>query len=286
MEGRVFARWEESGIFHPEPEGDAAENYSIAVPPPNVTGSLHMGHALNGSIQDVVHSRRAHAREAHEVDLRHRPRGNRHPACRWRRRSRRRARAARRSAASASSSGSGSGGALHGSTITNQFKRLGASLDYADERFTMDDDYVRAVTQVFVRLYEKGLIHRDNYMVNWDPGLRTAISDLEVEQRTVEDTLYLIDYPLESGSGAMTVATVRPGDDAGRHRHRRAPGRRALLAPGRRGGDPAAGRTPAPDHRGRATSTPSSAPARSRSLRGTTPPTSRSAADTASRRSS
>src|SRR5918998_1368469 len=99
---------------------------------------------------------------------------------------------------------------VHGGTITEQFRRLGASLDYEDERFTMDDDYVRAVTKVFVRLYERGLIHRDNYMVNWDPGLRTAISDLEVEQRTVEDTLYLIDYPLESGSGALTVATVRP----------------------------------------------------------------------------
>ena len=65
VETRVFARWEESGIFHPEPAGEAAENYSIAVPPPNVTGSLHMGHALNGSIQDVLHPRRAHAREAH-----------------------------------------------------------------------------------------------------------------------------------------------------------------------------------------------------------------------------
>ena len=99
---------------------------------------------------------------------------------------------------------------IHGGTINEQFRRLGASLDYDDERFTMDDDYIRAVTLVFVRLYEKGLVYRDNYMVNWDPGLRTAISDLEVEQRTVEDTLYSIDYPLESGSGSVTVATVRP----------------------------------------------------------------------------
>ena len=98
----------------------------------------------------------------------------------------------------------------HGSRITEQFKALGASLDYEDERFTMDDDYQRAVALVFVHLYEKGLIYRDNYLVNWDPGLGTAISDLEVEQRTVEDTLYSIDYPLESGSGSITVATVRP----------------------------------------------------------------------------
>jgi valyl-tRNA synthetase len=209
VEGRVFARWEESDIFHPEPAGDAAENYSIAVPPPNVTGSLHMGHALNGSIQDVctrlarMRGRRAkwiygtdHAgigtqrqvEKALEAEGTSRqeigPERFVERVWEWRR--------------------------LHGSTITNQFRRLGASLDYGDERFTMDDDYVRAVTRVFVRLYEKGLIHRDNYMVNWDPGLRTAISDLEVEQRTVEDTLYLVDYPLESGSGAVTVATVRP----------------------------------------------------------------------------
>ena len=98
----------------------------------------------------------------------------------------------------------------YGSKITNQYRRLGASLDYADERFTMDERYVRAVLAVFTRLYDKGLIYRDNYMVNWDPGLRTAISDLEVEQRTVKDTLYLLDYPLESGSGSVTVATVRP----------------------------------------------------------------------------
>ena len=98
----------------------------------------------------------------------------------------------------------------YGDTISRQFRELGASLDYEDERFTMDPDYVRAVTRVFVHLYEKDLIYRDNYMVNWDPGLRTAISDLEVEQRTVEDTLYEIDYPLESGSGSLAIATVRP----------------------------------------------------------------------------
>ena len=74
----------------------------------------------------------------------------------------------------------------------------------------MDEAYARAVQEVFVRLYEKGLIYRDNYMVNWDPGTRSAISDLEVEQRSVDDTLYEIDYPLESGSGSVTVATVRP----------------------------------------------------------------------------
>ncbi|HYZ29421.1 MAG TPA: valine--tRNA ligase, partial [Thermoleophilaceae bacterium] len=98
----------------------------------------------------------------------------------------------------------------YGSRIVEQFKRLGCSCDYEDERFTMDEAYARAVAQVFVSLYEKGLIYRDNYMVNWDPGTRSAISDLEVEQRRVEDKLSSIDYPLESGSGSITVATVRP----------------------------------------------------------------------------
>ena len=98
----------------------------------------------------------------------------------------------------------------YGSTIVEQFKRLGASCDYDDERFTLDPPYARAVQKVFVDLYEKGWIYRDNYMVNWDTGTRSAISDLEVEQREVTDTLYYIDYPLESGHGALTIATVRP----------------------------------------------------------------------------
>jgi valyl-tRNA synthetase len=209
VEGRIFARWEESGIFSPAPEGTAAENYSIAVPPPNVTGNLHMGHALNASIQDAcmrvarMRGRRAkwifgtdHAGIAtqRQVERRLEAEGTSREAIgrerfneqvwRWREQ--------------------------YGDTILRQFRTLGASLDYSDERFTMDDDYVRAVQHVFVRLHDKGLVYRDNYLVNWDPGLRTAISDLEVEQRSVEDTLYMVDYPLESGSGSVTVATVRP----------------------------------------------------------------------------
>jgi valyl-tRNA synthetase len=100
--------------------------------------------------------------------------------------------------------------AQYGGTIIEQLKRLGASADYETERFTLDDEYARAVLKVFVALYEKGYIYRDRYMVNWDPGTGSAISDLEVEQREVRDTLYYIDYPLATGSGAITVATVRP----------------------------------------------------------------------------
>ena len=98
----------------------------------------------------------------------------------------------------------------YGRTIIEQYKRLGASCDYEEERFTLDEAYARAVLKVFVALYEKGLIYRDNYMVNWDPGSRSAISDLEVENREVTDTLYYVDYPLASGHGSVTVATVRP----------------------------------------------------------------------------
>ena len=95
-------------------------------------------------------------------------------------------------------------------TIIEQLKRLGACADFQEERFTLDEGYAEAVLKVFVTLFEKGYIYRDRYMVNWDPGSRSAISDLEVEEREVTDTLYYIDYPLASGSGAITVATVRP----------------------------------------------------------------------------
>ena len=209
VEPRVFERWEQAGIFHPEPEGTGEQNYSIAVPPPNVTGALHMGHALNGSIQDVLIRRSRmrgvrtkwifgtdHAGIATQVKVEQQlaEQGKTktdlgrdafiEKVWEWRRE--------------------------YGATIVEQFKRLGCSCDYDDERFTMDDEYARAVAHVFVALYEKRLIYRDNYMVNWDPGTRSAISDLEVEQRRVEDKLYSIDYPLESGSGSLTIATVRP----------------------------------------------------------------------------
>ena len=99
--------------------------------------------------------------------------------------------------------------AHYGGTIVEQFKRLGASCDYSEERFTLDDGYARAVAEVFVGLYEKGWIYRDRYIVNWDPGSRSAISDLEVEERLEHDTLYSIVYDLQDG-GTVTIATVRP----------------------------------------------------------------------------
>ncbi len=209
VEPRIARRWLDSGLFHPDPEGDAAESYSIAIPPPNVTGVLHMGHALNNSVQDCLvryHRMRGertkwilgtdHAGIATQTQVERAllEEGTSREALgreafvervwRWREQ--------------------------YGGAIIEQLKRLGASCDYEDERFTLDGDYARAVLRVFVALYEKGYIYRDRYMVNWDPGSRSAISDLEVEDREVSDTLYFIRYPLASGTGAITVATVRP----------------------------------------------------------------------------
>jgi valyl-tRNA synthetase len=209
VEQRVFAAWMETSAFHPPAEGTPKENFSVAIPPPNVTGALHMGHALNGAIQDaLVRMRRMQGRNTlwilgtdHAgiatqavVEKELRSEGvSRHDLGRekflervweWKEK--------------------------YGSQIVEQYKRLGASCDYDRERFTLDEGYVRAVYRVFASLYAKGYIYRDNYLVNWDPGSHSAISDLEVENREVTDTLYEIEYPLEGGSGSLTVATVRP----------------------------------------------------------------------------
>jgi valyl-tRNA synthetase len=174
VEPRVFARWEQSGIFHAEPAGTPDENFSIAVPPPNVTGNLHMGHALNASIQDLkIRVARMRGQRTKWIY------GKDHAGIATQR-------VVEQQLQSEGVSGEELGREAfvervwewvqeYGDNITRQFKELGSSLDYVDERFTMDDEYVRAVTKVFVHLYEKGLVYRDNYMVNWDPGLRTAI---------------------------------------------------------------------------------------------------------------
>src|SRR6478752_3721467 len=208
-EARIFARWLESGRFHPEPAGTAAENYSIAIPPPNVTGALHMGHALNGSIQDVL-IRRARMRGRRTKWILGTDHAGIATQVKVEQQLAEQGRTKAELGREAFIERVWEWRSEYGSTIVQQLKRLGCSCDYEDERFTMDDAYARAVAHVFVSLFEKGLIYRDNYMVNWDPGTRSAISDLEVEQRRVDDKLYSIDYPLESGSGSITIATVRP----------------------------------------------------------------------------
>jgi valyl-tRNA synthetase len=209
VETRVFAEWVEGGYFHPDATGTPRETYSVAIPPPNVTGALHMGHALNGSMQDaLVRMNRMRGRSTlwtlgtdHAgiatqavVEKELRAEGGDRPELgrqafvervwAWKEE--------------------------YGSRIVEQYKRLGASCDYERERFTLDEGYVRAVYRVFKALYDKGYIYRDHYMVNWDPGSHSAISDLEVENREVTDTLYSIDYPVAGSERVLTVATVRP----------------------------------------------------------------------------
>ena len=260
VEPRIGERWRRSGLEHPDPLGDARENFSIVIPPPNVTGALHMGHALNGAIQDtVVRYQRMRGRRTKWVV------GTDHAGIATQTQ-------VERALSEQGSSRQELGReafvarvwdwrSRFGGTIIEQLKRLGASCDYLDERFTLDDGYVEAVQRVFVALYDRGLIYRDNYLVNWDPGSRSAISDLEVEEREVTDRLYEIAYPLipedgpggggstsASGSGAggsgsgdageLVVATVRPetmlADTAiavnpADERHRHLIGRRARL---------------------------------------------------------
>jgi valyl-tRNA synthetase len=208
-EPRIVERWLQSGLFHPQPEGTATENYSIAIPPPNVTGSLHMGHAFQDAIMDTL------------IRL-HRMRGQR---TKWIVGTDHAGIATQTQVERALLEQGTSREELgreefekrvwhwreeYGGQIIEQLKRFGASCDYDEERFTLDGPYVDAVLRVFVALHEKGYIYRDRYMVNWDPGTRSAISDLEVEDNEVTDTLYYIDYALGSGEGAVTVATVRP----------------------------------------------------------------------------
>ena len=152
--------------------------------------------------------------------------------------------------------------------------------DYEHERFTLDEAYVGAVLKVFVALYEKGYVYRDNYMVNWDPGSRSAISDLEVEEREVTDTLYQIAYPLEDGSGEVVGRDRAPRDDARGHRDRGEPRRRAPPPPRRQDRDPAARRAPAADHRRRLRQDRLRHRLPEDHARATTPTTSRSAAAT------
>src|SRR4051794_3169844 len=209
VEPRIVERWIASGLHHPEPGGTPAENFSIAVPPPNVTGVLHMGHALNGSVQDtLIRYHRMLGQRAKWIF------GTDHAGIAVQRQVEK---ALEAEGADRESLGRDAfvervwkWRADYGGQITEQFKRLGAGLDYSDERFTLDDRYAHAVLKVFVELFQQGLIYRDHYMVNWDPGLRTAVSDLEVEQREETDTLYEIAYDLEGGTDQIVVATVRP----------------------------------------------------------------------------
>jgi valyl-tRNA synthetase len=208
VESQIFARWESAGLFRADPNS-GRESYVIALPPPNVTGVLHMGHALNGSIQDtLMRLAKMRGRETlwicgtdhaslpvHAViEKQLRAEGTTRfelgreafiqRVWEWR--------------------------SETGATIIQQFKRLGCALDYEHERFTMDEGYAGAVLEMFVRLYRKGYIYRDNRIVNWCPGCGSTISDLEVRYEHAADALYEVRYPIKGGNDHLTVATVRP----------------------------------------------------------------------------
>ena len=206
-EARLYAGWEASGAFKADP-ASAKKPYSIMIPPPNVTGNLHVGHALTMTLQDIlIRYRRMQGRDtlwqpgtdhagiATQMvveRLLEREKTSRKTLGRemfltrvWRWKTE-------------------SGGA-----ITTQLRRLGASADWARERFTMDDGLCAAVAEVFCTLHEQGLIYQDKRLVNWDPALQTALSDLEVESRETRGNLWHIRYPIEGG-GEIIVATTRP----------------------------------------------------------------------------
>ena len=213
LEPQLYARWEDSGAFSPDQALKAdpqARPFCMVIPPPNVTGSLHIGHALNQTLQDVL------ARY-------HRMRGE---AVLWLPGSDH-AGIATQMVVERQLAASGNAGrrdlgreafvekvwawkAESGGTITRQMRRLGASCDWGRERFTLDDGLSDAVRKVFVTLFKQGLIYRDKRLVNWDPQFQTAISDLEVESREVKGNYWHFAYPLEDGSGEIVVATTRP----------------------------------------------------------------------------
>jgi valyl-tRNA synthetase len=217
IESRMSAIWEESGAFMAgRPERKNAAPFTIVIPPPNVTGSLHMGHALNNTLQDIlcrfermrgrdvlwqpgtdhagiatqmVVERQLMERQEHRRDLGRAKFLER--VWQWK--------------------------AESGGTIVNQLKRLGASCDWSRERFTMDEGLSRAVIKVFVQLHREGLIYKDKRLVNWDPKLMTAISDLEVLQVEVKGSLWYLRYPIagktfspDDPSTFVVVATTRP----------------------------------------------------------------------------
>ncbi len=236
VEERWYSFWEENGLFEPDPASDR-DPFCIVIPPPNVTGFLHMGHALNNTLQDILcrYKRMCgynvlwqpgmdHAgiatQNVVEKDLasrgltRHEIGRERFVELVWEWREK------------------------YGGVIMNQLKRLGSCCDWSRARFTMDEGLSKAVLEVFVQLYEEGLIYRGDYIINWCPRCHTALADLEVEHEERDSFLYHIRYPFEDGRGGLVVATTRPetmlGDTAVAvnpedERYRDVSGRRVIL---------------------------------------------------------
>ncbi len=208
FETKWYEFWENKGYFKPTDNPDR-ENFSIVIPPPNVTGALHIGHALNGTLQDIVVRYKRmkgynvlwvpgtdHAgiatqnmveKDLASKGIKKEELGREkfvEKVWEWKEK--------------------------YGNRIIQQIKRLGLSCDWSRLRFTMDEQLSRAVRKVFVELYREGLIYKDKYIINWCPRCHTALSDLEVEYKEEEGKLYFIEYPFEEGDGGVLVATTRP----------------------------------------------------------------------------
>ncbi|KFZ41176.1 MULTISPECIES: valine--tRNA ligase [Thermoactinomyces] len=207
-ESKWYDYWMKGGYFQAGEDPDK-EPFTIVIPPPNVTGNLHIGHALNNTLQDIlIRFKRMQGYDAlwlpgmdhagiatqSRVEAKLREEGvSRHELGRekfldvvWRWKDE------------------------YSKNIANQWRKMGLSLDYSRERFTLDEGLSEAVKEVFVKLYEKGLIYRGEYIINWDPVAKTALSDIEVIHKEVQGALYHIRYPLADGSGSVQVATTRP----------------------------------------------------------------------------
>jgi len=210
VEGRIYALWEAAGAFRAgRPERAKAEPYCIVIPPPNVTGSLHMGHALNNTLQDIL----CRFERMRGKDVLWQP-GTDHAGIATQavveRQLMERQESSRAMGREAFIKRVWEWKAESGGTIISQLKRLGASCDWSRERFTMDEGLSRAVLKVFVALHREGLIYKDKQLVNWDPKLKTAISDLEVQQVETKGRLWHIKYPIENSDEFIIVATTRP----------------------------------------------------------------------------
>ena len=220
IEARRYPEWEQAGAFRAHPESPK-QPYCIVIPPPNVTGSLHMGHALDNTLQDVL----IRWRRMKGDDVLWQP-GTDHAGIATQMVV---VRNLEQEGIGLAGEGAVKGDAnkklldreeflakvwewkaYSGGTITSQLRRLGASCDWSRERFTMDEGLSRAVLKVFVDLYKAGLIYKDNRLVNWDPKMLTAISDLEVESREVKGHLWYFKYPIEGSDEHIIVATTRP----------------------------------------------------------------------------
>jgi len=208
VEQRIAAQWEASGAFKCGTR-PGAEAFSIVIPPPNVTGRLHIGHALNNTLQDIL----ARFERMRGKDVLWQP-GTDHAGIATQL-------IVERQLAERQMSRLGLGRekfleevwkwkAESGGAIVEQQHRLGASADWSRERFTMDPEMNRAVTKVFVELFKQGLIYKDKRLVNWDPRLQTAVSDLEVESIEIKGHLWHIKYPIEDSDQFITIATTRP----------------------------------------------------------------------------